>query len=715
VLNMRYEMLEDKVTFYMENAKSDEEFTQSVSLRGILVNKITLQIYFGAICKQFKSNAVKTQKGAVICFIGSFISFFRSLGLELPSSYIDWQKVITLYFRFYLLDKNFSKSSAKTRISEWTSRIKSIFEYWVDEEIIPYGVIIPGAESRKIIGDSQRRKLLGGEKTEIISTNSILKKSFLDTDFSLTESIHLNKIEKNCQNKINLITNVCFEHWSALKGDYKTGCELSKKITSNEIERRLLNDLVTFQSGKNNIHTLLASPRNKDGHVWAIAVAKYCLKNGNDSGCVSVKRLCSSPFFVGDTFDDYLDYYGQLKNITNLREEAFNKLSSSRRFYRFIGLLSPVDVAALCCLLTIENPKFTSESLQNAKLLDVNGKSYVIMSDSSVNSIFSVDKPRAGKRKISVLPELSEQIFKFLIEVTSPLREIMKRNNIKGWRFLFLGWQRGGYFGPIKGDLVASLTHNSNVNLIGLYPELKENGLGKKQLDFSRIRNTMGILRWFKTGSIVEMTKVLGNSYKVVLEHYIPPEILRVWNTRIIRRFQNTLIILSSKDEEYLLDVSDFNNIGDLNYFIAQVVYEHRNGSGPVGERVFKELSSRFLINSCDSDMSKNMTHDSILNIRLSYQSIGVLYAFSEYFQKISRSRIWKESSEFDKVNAGKFYDLARMIKYACESDNIDNPLRELVDVEQLRRFHDKAVLFKGSVLSKFDNLIVKNEWCVYE
>lgn len=63
------------------------------------------------------------------------------------------------------------------------------------------------------------------------------------------------------------------------------------------------------------------------------------------------------------------------------------------------------------------------------------------------------------------------------------------------------------------------------------------------------------------------MQKRLGNSYRVAIEHYIPESLLQVWNERIIRRFQNTLLALAAAEEDYLPEVVDMPNLAELHRF----------------------------------------------------------------------------------------------------------------------------------------------------
>jgi len=230
-----------------------------------------------------------------------------------------------------------------------------------------------------------------------------------------------------------------------------------------------------------------------------------------------------------------------------------------------------------------------------------------------------------------------------------------------------------------------------------MYPELEKAGLTRGVLSLRKVRNTMGVLKWFETGSIQEMSKCLGNSYRVVLEHYIPHSLIEEWNTRIIRRFQNTLIILACKDEDFLLNVTDFLTMDELINFTSQLVIEYKKGTSPIAN----------LIHNFSSELpdKKVKNETAVLNINLSSNGIAYLYAFHEF--------TLKNIPQIDKINqsnaisdsAKALINLSTFIKHACETNAISPALRDIIDYKSLMLVHRKALKLKDILLEQFDNM----------
>ena len=385
---------------------------------------------------------------------------------------------------------------------------------------------------------------------------------------------------------------------------------------------------------------------------------------------------------------------------------AYNKLSSRSQFYRFAGLLSPLDVAAACCVLTIEHPQFTPEALQSAKILNVNGKIHLALTDSTERLILSLDKPRAGKRKTAILSPVSLKILREIMDLTKSVRIILKKHGDKGWRHLFLGCQISGRLGAITAPALF-LSRTRGPSLCSLYPALPEAGLTSGTFDYRRIRTTMGVLRWFETGSISEMSRRLGNSTKVVIEHYLPPALLKAWNTRLIRRFQNVLIVLAAHSEDYLLDVADFPSFSELQNFIGQMLIEYPNNSSPLANEIQSRFASKTKIN-CDSTKTPK---NGLLNIRLSPTSLAYLYAFSDFAaKKLS-------AEELDHVDARsqlapiQFIHLSHLIHHACENSEISLGLREILDIAQLKSIHGQALVRQDILNIRLAELATTNHW----
>jgi len=299
-----------------------------------------------------------------------------------------------------------------------------------------------------------------------------------------------------------------------------------------------------------------------------------------------------------------------------------------------------------------------------------------------------------------------------IVRLTAPVREILRRAGNKTWRYLFLGvTQRDkafGFLGVVEGRSRFLNGHGNSTTLClnRIYPDLSAIGLNTGNFDYRRLRNTLGVIKWFETGSIVEMSRRLGNTRKVALENYLPPALLHAWNTRIIRRFQNTLIVLAAHDEPYLLEVTDFSNIADLQHFIAQLITDFPAKSSPLAGEVQKRLDPRK-----SGEPIVLALKPGFLNVNLSPKSLGLLYAFSD----LALTALSQE--ELDKVDLQsgltprQFTDMASLLRHAAENKEIHQSLREALDVPLLTRVHGQALALKAGFDTQFAKLAIKQKW----
>ena len=216
----------------------------------------------------------------------------------------------------------------------------------------------------------------------------------------------------------------------------------------------------------------------------------------------------------------------------------------------------------------------------------------------------------------------------------------------------------------------------------------------------------MGVIRWFETGSILEMSRRLGNTRKVVLEHYLPPSLLHAWNTRIIRRFQNTLIVLAAHDEPYLLEVTDFSNIADLQHFISQLVMDYPTKTSPLAEEVHKRFGSEQKRKTASSKQIPGL-----LNIRLSPSSLGFLYSFSDLALRTMTPDALDKVDVLNGLAPRRFTDMATLLRHAAESESIHASLRESLDIQLLKQVHGEALAIKVGLDAKFAKLAIKHSW----
>jgi hypothetical protein len=690
---MRYEIVGETAVFLLDNPKSERSLRCNVSFAGVAMGRDSKERLLDAVCRYGRGQSLASQENCIAGFLKGFVSMFRELELEYPTTSPDWQKLLLDFLRFHLLDQIHSKLSVPNRIQRWKGAVRPTLAFLLEERIIPPGVEIPKVDSRREPLAGAAPPLLGRRPIGTLRSQASRQKLLVNIEFALNDADYLARIEHECRQKIATLKSVCVKHWSAMRADHESGAALARSIPEEKIE-------ACIQSGEYRrlapgalIDSPLASAALPDGHVWGLAVGKRLLREGPGLDCISVGTLRRTPFFKSDAFNS-APYYDALSRLSALPSGAVERLSSTKQFYRFLGILSGVDVAAACCLLMIEHPQFTPSSLQHAQLCNERGRLYL-----EAGMRFSLDKPRAGARKYVVLSELAQEIVTYVITATEPIRRLMRNAGHKAWRYLFLGLQEGGNVGPLHKNPTFSLTRDRG-SMIRLYPELTEQGLGAGTLDFRRVRNTMGVLRWFETGSLVEMSRCLGNSRQVALTHYLPPALLHAWNARLIRRFQNTLIILAAHEEDYLVEVSDFASLGELLGFIAQLLEEHPDRTSPIASQLHIRLGQR----------DGAGTDGRLLNVRCSPKALAYLYAFDAYAARLEESQR-EYVDPLTGLSARHLIDLSRMIRHACENPHVEISLREVLDLEALRRCHREALALESPLRTRFERFAFNNAW----
>ncbi|CAE6752893.1 hypothetical protein [Paraburkholderia nemoris] len=701
---MRYELTPTTITFLLDSDKKENPSKKKFSSSNLNLTEEELRRICTAMTLLLDGKSLATQRNYLFMFLGPLLEYFRSSGSKLPTTSDEWQVFLLYFFQFYLTD-SYSTASVSTRIRSWKTTIVGILEFWMAEELLPFDAVIPKINLKKVRSETASQKLLGDSEDTPTIFSVAPQKILVKVDFAAPSADYLDEIQRSCQEKINVIKGICLAHWDALVHDKRKGDSFAKLISPTDITDVIQSNRYTAQI-KGGSASPLASHTHPLGHAWALAVGKQLLLRGESRDCISKKSLVASKFFPKRTINR--TGYKIFSEQATMPESALNQLASYERYFRFLGILSVLDSAAACALLTIEHPEFTSDAIRNARLLNARGKSYLLFTDNSESSIFSVDKPRAGKRKTVALTPIAQQLLKDIIELTTPIRSVLKRAGEKGWRYLFLGFGRGGRLGPL--DLTAKHLngiHNTG-SLCRLYPSLLDHGLTVGTFDYRRIRTTMGVLRWFETGSIHQMSRRLGNSKRVVLEHYLPAALLHAWNTRIIRRFQNTLIVLAAHHEKYLLDATDFSSILDLQHFIAQLILDYPGNSSPLAKEVQTRLHQKF---SQRGNLEDSILSDGVLNIQLSATSLTYLYAFSDFVvNKFNFDELSRVDSQ-TKLSPSQFVGLARLIRHACENEKTAFELGELLDLPRLRLMHQRATVELPYLVKKFEKFTLKNEW----
>ena len=301
-------------------------------------------------------------------------------------------------------------------------------------------------------------------------------------------------------------------------------------------------------------------------------------------------------------------------------------IPSTRIYSAHLRLPSSRDLIPFFVILLLKNPRINVESLAKVEVYGKNGVNQIISTagDESKNVRMKVKKGRAKCEKTALFDDESKKVFKLLLKMTLPLRKYLQKQGDENYNKL---WICGGHSGS---ELPCVLSINMLRIHFGQKACLNEFGdicnidgpsdknsflLSHEELrpyigiaSLSRLRTTSGLIEWFKTGGDAKaFSRVLGNSVSVALDHYIPKALQLLMNKRIIRRFQNLLIIAATAGEPYMLEASDFSNTENLHTFLFQMLEGDRaNGNELLAElqrRLSKSDSTAVI---CDKNKKSN-------------------------------------------------------------------------------------------------------------
>ena len=632
----------------------------------------------------------------------------------LPVDYMGWQR-LTLQFGLWYISQTESKASLATRCKQW-SPVCNWLSFLQAEGVIPLGVIWHDMRLPKehVMHESpQNPRLMGDAPASPVTVDKAIEKAPINKTlagpiFWQTDTEYLDKFEATLRHRDKVLAEALNDYWTRLVRDYRTGKQLLNKVTEADWKRREKDNEWRFAHTGTPIY--VTSPANPEGHLWALRLIQQQLLHGDNHECLRTPQLRQSPAVAYE----FLKQAATTPVSTLLDLSAL--LSSQKKYFkprhifnRYLGILNNCDMAIAIALLIREHPNLTPMSLAGARLLNSRGKSYLLVTDDAQSQIFSINKPRASKRKYTVLSHRAAQVMRHLVRSTALIRDLLRRSGNAHWRYLFLGDIDQGRLGHptnMQAQLLSSATYRG-VTLAKLYPSLAVAGLGKSTLTFSKLRNTQGVLAWFNKGSIQEVSRRLGNSKRVAIKHYIPESLLAAWNERIIRRFQNTLLILAAHEEIWLLDAVDMSSLGELHHFLAQLVYELPYGRSPIADKVQEYFGARYRIDQ-KSTISSASQANGLLQVRLSPNSLALLLAYRQWSQSHLTQSIQTQPDNKTGLTPKHFIDLAGMLQATAQNEQIGDQLRESLDVAKLQRCYMQAIKIVPSCIARMKRFSIQ-------
>lgn len=597
------------------------EFCSEIS--SLLVLGDDLGRFLKPIIDDLRLKAVSTIKGQ-LSHLRTLGEATRNLGVtSLPASESDWQLLVR-DIHYFVITRPDSAASLKTRVSSVWLSIRGFLVSLVEAGVIPISVYLPPVrETLDNLDISAYQDRLIGQKPLVgVEPSATIEKLICSVSLARTDAEYLDEIRDTLAARRHLLFETLAGYWQQIKANFEFGRQLRESVVWDDLKPLV----ESYPLGAPAKHP--ANPATGiQGLANYLAVIQHeydgCPPSDDDLRNFKRQFECLPRFVSISPITDW-----SFKNGAPAAPYGSQGWSERNVLWWWQGRLSHFDVSIIAALLIMMHPSWTPSSILLAKVTNRHGKQYLDLSDQGYS--YEVEKPRAKAMKMETLDPLAYEIISTLIREGAELREELQAKGDSRASLLFLPYGKHKVATPLPSQASSFLSGTrtkSSANRwlwIGMiYPELCAGGLYEGTLSFAKIRNTEGVLEWFRTKSLRAVSRKLGNTEKVVLQHYIPKPILDAWNTRMIRRFQNFWISVAAANEDFLLDVTDFSSLPDLHAFLKDILQLHASTDSPLAEILHRRFDVRLGNESCVA--SKANAH---LHVAISKGALCALYAY---------------------------------------------------------------------------------------
>lgn len=649
--------------------------------------------------KKIVDQIINYNSGKLFASITSWLSRFNSIlkptitdsSLKsFPTTSKEWDLLIKNMYLTTLCTTKI-KSSIETRVSIWNKNIYPFLIFLQDRDLIPVDVIFPKMKEVDQVGknSSFNVTIIGEEEPYKVTHKDSLDRLIIPISLSRTDAEYLDEIYYDLERKRNKLHDCLTSYWKNLKDHFLLGRELMREIDIEYINRRINNkDYYNIDprapknSPLNGKHFLgYANKKSFGGLLYSFRYKHGCAKTEPGNSCVPSR---STLYRNGDFYRSVMP-----KEYLEVEEDSL-----LRKLNWMLGCIDSRDISFITALLMMENPKFTVHALYNSRVEDKSGKQILAISEHNLS--FSVNKQRAKDIKTENLSELSLEIISTLMEMRKDnLHRIPK--NISKRLFVIRGSRSDSAFlapSPQRATrYLSGAYHNKQAQewLGNYFPSLEKAGIRRHTLNHKKLRDSEGVLEFFRTGSVKAVSRKIGNSEKVSLHHYLPKALIAAYNTRQVRRFQNLIIVAACTNKDYLLDAVDFNNLSELHNFIYDMLELDSNGTNPLLNCLRENMGD-------EQNLRKG---DLIANI--SETSLSYLYAYNMVADQCNmRAETLSQKDIKTGLSPISFISLSKYLKNIL-SNHTESSVRAINDAA-----HNKALALSNKV--SWDELLLKKE-----
>lgn len=577
-----------------------------------------LQILVSAWLRTIAGQPIPTIRTSSIG-LKAAISFVEKKSLTLQSCE-NWQTWVCDFFEFFLTDMSYSEASLKTRMNSW-SNCSSLLSTLQLDGIIPNSVIIPRAKINSGIysATSESKNYVVGESitdpSEFETRDS--PAYCVDITYALDSHDFFEKLESTITARIKIIQDGARAYWKNVKNYHELGKTIISEVSDQEFLAQVEVGHYLCETEAGETKHLINTDR---GMAWLLKYLTHILTGTNPLSLnISFRDIARSSFFANINVSENRIYQILEQKIDEVRpQDVLLDISRQEFLAKLLGLLHARDCSCIATLLISEHPGLTPMSIVNADITSSRGKYFLYGANKNKRQILSSSKPRAGKRVNAILTENSLSLIHDVLEATKKIRIGLKSSGLAHRRLFLTGTQNG--FGAAT-NVIGLMNCPLQLSLYEIISRYVEVSFPKDTISLGKIRNSLGLIAWLKKGSVEAMANCLCNTPAVVLRSYLPAWLIRKWNERTIRRYQQVLILLAAYKSPWLLEASDFKDEKQLLQFVRSVVDESKSGD-PLGDLIESRLGP--ITGAAPREISQGML------LKLSANSLYAIYSFTE-------------------------------------------------------------------------------------
>lgn len=660
---MEYKISKSEVIFIIPSNISRQgfatctyKFSQHVSHESV---KLLAEIY-----RDMLHGATQKTKEGHLSNLRIIFGYLKKTKSDLPETDMDsWKAFVHGIYVYCLINTDTSEGDTNTRRNDW-GRTRQFLNELIARGFYPSVKLPPRSLPRNYDGTSRKHGYVLGETLEETSIpldgGEIWPKCYLaSAEYLEPTNVFLAKIEEKLKRTSMAVQLAAVDYWQKMLTIHARGRALTDCISIHEIRYIVCTptEWTVLQNGK-RYH--VADPRRgKKGMSYFLAAVEYYLLEAFDIGAITWRNLGKIPFFnkifcnseiIRVIRSSLNDIIGGLLPVPNFPS----------KMAMCLGMLTSRDCAVASMILIHEHPRFTPNSLHEAKLFNKSKKCYLLARNGYGSHSFSINKPRAKSRKSEYLNDTSVPIVKYLVRATSRIRNRLNKLDHPQAKYLFLVSTRNGL--GLASPFRSTINDPSRFSLCSMWQDtLNRVGLNKETLTLSKIRNTSGILEWFLTKSVVRMATKMGNTVAVILACYMPPWIIRKMYENVARAYQQKLIILASHQQPWQELVVDFSDKESFVKFLRSSLIKARTGDE------FTDLWVKSHADYTDSVGIFEKINSDLLYVCLSPESLALMQIFSDNLDSLTaKDNHLKELTDVG-VSASDIVGLCEAYKHIIE------------------------------------------------